>query len=129
MEDLKAYRRRIVVAYTVAGVAASLLCVFASTTDMLQEIPLPQAIGFLAIMFVPLCVGSIVAKDVRSIDDDWTPLAHWQALKAEAPILLAAIAAILITDVLLYLAELPRLMAFPPMLAAWLLHRWIQDSG
>lgn len=128
MDDLKAYRRRILFAYTVAGVAASLLCVFAFTSDMLQEIPLPQAMGFLAIMIVPLCIGSIVAKDVTSTDDDWSPFSHWQALKAEAPILFATIAAILIADALLYLAELPRLMAFPPILAAWFMNRWTQET-
>ncbi len=128
MDELKAYRRRILVAYTVAGVAASLLCVYASTTDMLQEIPLPQAMGFLAIMIVPLCVGSIVAKDVTSVDDDWSPFAHWPALKAEAPLALAAIAGILIADALLYLAELPRLMAIPPILAAWLINRRTEQS-
>lgn len=127
MEELKGYRRRILLGYTIAGVATSLVILFATAKDMLEEIPLPRAMFFLAIMVIPLCVGSIVAKDISSLDESWSPLAHWQALKDEAPILLGAMALILVIDAAFYLAELPRLMPFPPILIGWLLNSWMRE--
>ena len=38
MDELAAYRRKILFGYTVAGVAVSLTALFAVTTDVLQEI-------------------------------------------------------------------------------------------
>ncbi len=117
MDGLKAYKRQILLGYTVAGVAASLISLLAVTRDLQQNIPTPEALVFLAIMVTPMCIGNIIARDVSSLADSWSPFAHVQALRNEAPITLAALACIFALDVAIYFAGLPSLLMVLPTIA------------
>ncbi len=124
MDELAAYRRKILAGYTIAGVLTSFALLFAFTSDMLKEIPIPKALGYLAVMIFPMIIGEIISKSVTSTEDGWTPMAHWPALRAKAPLTIGGIALVVLIDVLLHQAELNWLMVFPPILLGLLLKFW-----
>ena len=129
MDELKAYKRQILLGYTVAGVATSLISLFATTSDVQEEIPTPKALVLLAVMVIPMCIGNIIARDVSSLDDSGSPFAHLQALKDEAPITLATLTCIVTLDVAIYIAELPSLlMVLPPIAGGFFLDSRLRKS-
>ena len=128
MDELKAYRGQIFLGYTIAGVATSLISLFVTMGDVLEEIPVPKALVFLAVMIIPMCIGNIIARDISSLDDSWSPFAHLQALKDEAPIILTTLAFVVTLDVVIYFAKLPSLfMMLPPIVGGFFLNGRLPD--
>lgn len=127
MDELKEYRRRILAAYTVAGVAIALIAVWASTSDLSEEIPLSRALMFLVVMLTPMCMGNIVARDIASVDNSWSPFDHWNALRAEGPTVLFVLAAMLAIDLGLHAMGLRWLVVIPPLMAGWILNCRLRD--
>jgi NADH:ubiquinone oxidoreductase subunit 2 (subunit N) len=127
IDELKEYRRRILAAYTVAGVAFTLIAVWASTSELSEEIPLSRALMFLVVMLTPMCMGNIVARDIASVEDSWSPFDHLNALRAEGPIVLFVLAAMLAIDLGLDLMGLRWLIVIPTLIAGWILNSRLWD--